>query len=242
MKESMTSAPKEFKTLNLRFRRVPLDAFKCRHCGQATQTSESHLCDALLCQGCFAAREKYRQGYPRICHPKAEFNFLGDRYGKQRIARSLVCASCEGIYELISDDYVDVSLDDQKKHYDRAVEFNKNLGAMDIEAFEPTIFEYKNAPKGWTNEILCAKCFDNIQVGHELEIKQLNEVETEKLRCNAALKNREEIIRRNIDDAQDFGSRMWSIIFLIFIPIFFLKMCDGTPSENNPPSEIYYRK
>lgn len=175
-------------------------------------------------------------------HPKAESNWLGDQYGKQRIARSLVCACCGGIYELISADYVDISLEDQKKHYDWAVEFNKNIGGAGIEAFEPTVFEYKNAPKGWMNEILCKKCFDNIQVGHEQEIKQFNEFETDKLQRKAVLKNKEEIIRKRVDDADNFGSKAWLVIFLIFFPIFFLRMCEGTPSDDNAPSELYYRK
>jgi hypothetical protein len=205
------------------------------------QTSEKHLCNALLCQNCFDIREEYRKPHPINRNKKAETNIFGDQYGKNRWFKAVVCAACDNTYELVPSDYVDVSLEEQKSHYDQAIVFHKGR-----KPFAPIMFNYEYAPKGWTNEILCKSCFDNIQGGCENEIRQMHEHETERLRIEAIHKAKEEIQRKRNDEVfmnedRSFLSLM-VIIFLIFAIPMFLSMCTGSISGDNDPTDLYYRR
>ncbi len=221
-------------------RRVPLEVIQCRHCDKSFQTSEKHLCKALLCQDCFDIREVNRKGYPRVIHEKAEHN-LGDRYGENRGCKSVVCAVCGQTYELVSSDYVDSSIEEQKEHYDRFVASHKGL-----KPFKPNVFNYMYAPKGWTNDILCMNCFDNAQLGYEDEIKQMHERESERLHKEAVYKAEIEIERRRIETKNALAERglgkFLLIIFLIFAVPVGLSMCSGIGSGDKSPADLYYRK
>ena len=169
----------------MELRRIPLEVIQCRHCEREIRATEKRLCDALLCQDCFNARAIYREEHPRECSDKTEINFLGDQYGKKRLARAVVCAACGHVYELIPSNYVDISIEEQKKHYECVVEFNKNRDVT-LKPFKPIVFSYEYAPKGWANEILCKSCFDNIQADYDEEIEQTHTYETERLRTEVA--------------------------------------------------------
>ena len=154
-------------------RRVPLEVIQCRHCEKSFQTSEKHLCNALLCQDCFDTREINRKGFPKVIHEKAEHN-LGDKYGENRGYKTVICATCGQNYDLVPMSLVDISVEEQKKHWDRTLVFRR-LGGKEDMPFKPIVFDYKNAPKGWTNDILCKSCFDNVQLAFEDEIHLMHE-------------------------------------------------------------------
>lgn len=226
------------------YRRIPLEVFQCRHCDKATQSSEKYLRDALLCLECFNIRETYRSEHPRESSVKTETNCLGDQYGKNnRAIKAVVCADCGEVYELVPANYTDVSIEEQKSYYDRAVAFN-NLSGNVIKSFKPIMLDYKNAPKGWINEILCKNCFDNFQVKYEQEIKQQSQIESERLQSDVVRNKNNEIIRKHNDKVDDISARVGYAIILIFIvfPLIFLNKCTSSTSENSDPSEMYYRK
>lgn len=154
-------------------RRIPLEVIQCRHCDKSFQTSEKHLCNALLCQDCFDIREVNRKGFPNIIHEKAEHNF-GDKYGENRGYKTVICAGCGRSYVLVPMSLVDVSVEEQKKHWDRTLVFRR-LGGKEDMPFKPIVFDYENAPKGWTNDILCKRCFDNAHLEAENEIHLMHE-------------------------------------------------------------------
>jgi|GEM_PF-1659705 len=244
---------KSISPLSIELRRVPLEVIQCRHCEKLIQTSDRHLCDAFLCQVCFDAREEYRKEFKRehkgriYTTEKTEWGVLGDQYGNHRLVKSVVCAFCSVIYELVPSDFIGTSVDEQKKYYDdsmirfkqyvefiKATEPDKKIPIKP--PFTPIIFDYKHAPKGWKNEILCKMCFDNLQVGYEDELKQMNEVETERIKARKLqIWQEQEMNRRHTKRLFIFG--------LILIPFIFLDMCtDNTSVQYKEPSELYFRE
>ena len=209
-------------------RRVPLEVIQCRHCDKSYQTSENHLCKALLCQDCFEIRETNRKGYPSVIHEKAEHN-IGDRYGENRGKKMVVCAACGQIYDV----------------YKRLTDNLSRSCLEDSIKMNPLL--YSDGPlNGWTNEILCKSCFDNVQDGFEIEIKQMHEYETERYNKAVAHRANEEVQhRQKVSDELKSDQGFWKlmiIIFLIFAIPMLLKFCSSINLGDIDATEIYYRK
>lgn len=211
------------------FRRVSLEVIQCRHCDKLFQTSEKHLCNALLCQNCFDIREGNRKGYPKVIHAKAERNIGGDKYGENRGCKIVVCAACGNQYEV----------------YKRLTDQLSRSCLEDAIKSNPQ--RYSDGPlNGWTNDILCKICFENVQVGHEDEIKLTHEIESERTQNEAAQKLEDEAHRRNTEYEDAVSNknfwRLMQILFVIFtIPILF-SMCSRIDSVDKNSGDIYYRK
>lgn len=160
------NSPSLYTILAEHFREQCIEVFDCRHCNDEVKTSDSSHCNALLCKQCFDARDKYRidhpfggKNNPEDYDEKAENSIIGDKYGEKREEVSVVCACCENIYELVPEDYVDVTpehIEFAKKHYDDTFPFHEGKKPFRV----PKILDYKHAPKGWANNILCKNCLD----------------------------------------------------------------------------------
>lgn len=203
-------------------RKIPLEVIQCRHCDKSLQTSEKQLCSALLCQDCFDIRKVNRKGYPKLVHEKAEHN-MGDRYGENRVSKKVVCAACGQLYLVY------------KRLTDR---------------FSRESYLYTNAPlDGWTNDILCESCFDNVQIGCEDEIKRMNENESERIKEEAIHKANAEVQRRKTEYEDAVNDKSTTKLLLIILSIFListifslLRQCSEPTTSYVPSSDVYYRK
>jgi hypothetical protein len=165
------------------FRRTPIEVFECRHCEAQTQSSDKKEIASQLCKSCFDIRNKYR--FDNLLKPdnKAEMFFGEEPFGKKRRGRNLVCACCSKQYALVpldSHDLTEKEIEDARAFFDKMAPFRERSGKADMK-FKVEVFDYTNAPKGWTNNILCKACFENIPQVFSSEIEQATqEIQIEK--------------------------------------------------------------
>ncbi len=158
----------------LELRRIPLEVFECRHCEAQARSADKKEIAAQLCKSCFDIREQYRKDNPRTADEKAEINWFGDPFGKKRSGRKLICACCSKQYAIVPlafHDRTEKEIADARAYFDKMAPFRELSGKDDMK-FKVEVFDYANAPKGWTNDILCKACFDNLPQAFSLEIEQ----------------------------------------------------------------------
>lgn len=243
--------------LSVDIRRYAIEVIDCRHCNKVFQTSEKHLCKALLCQSCFDSRELYRQEFKKkhgqlYSTEKTEWNILGDKYGDERNIKTVVCAFCGVIYDLIPLKYPELDFDAQKTNYQEdlirynmCMELRKRTKPDQelpkMPPFKPVIFDFTNAKKGWKNEILCQTCFNNIQVGYEDELNNANDKESVMIQVA--------VERKRLKDIEDYKAmkRNNRTLIVVYVFIFFMlvsaisSMC-SVPDRNLEPTDMYFRR
>jgi hypothetical protein len=155
-------------------RRTSLEVFECRHCEAQTQSSDKNEIASQLCKSCFDTREQYRKDNPHKADEKAEINLFGDPFGKKRGGRKLICACCSKQYAIVPLDFHDLTekeISEAHAFFDKMATFRERSGKADMR-FKVEVFDYTNASKGWTNDILCKACFDNIPQAFSSEIER----------------------------------------------------------------------
>lgn len=155
-------------------RRIPLEVFECRQCEAQAQSSDKKEIASQLCKSCFNIREQYRKDNPRNFDEKAEIYWGEEPFGKKRGGRKLICACCSKQYATVPlgfHDFTDKEIGDARKHFDKMAPFRERSGNSSMK-FKIEVFDYTNAPKGWTNEILCKSCFDNFPQAFSSIIEQ----------------------------------------------------------------------
>lgn len=200
---------------SLYFRDNAIEYFDCRHCYQSVKTSNSELCAAQLCEDCFTNREKYRKKDP--FGKQAERNMLGDQYGKNRAYISYVCAGCSNVFEIVPNDkelnYP--SAEEQKRHYEMTLPFHNG-----VKPFKAIVLEYKYAPKGWGNKILCKSCYDTFLEKRDLEITELRNQKKEEEIISRKTATNETLKIENIDtDEKQIGLLSKIVMFVVGIAI-----------------------
>jgi hypothetical protein len=213
----------------MELRRVALELFQCRHCEKAVQTTEKTLCDALLCTECFDLRAKYRQEHPSEYSEKMERNWFGDRYGAERSFRTLACASCGSIYQLVDSSFQEKSLEDQKCEYERGAQTAKAFGNTP-KPFRPIVFSFDHAPKGWTNDILCKCCFENAFLDNIEQARDYDLERTEQNNQVARNDATEAIKKARLDAADNFSFR----VLIILVPLLFIFLIVTLGDCNGP--------
>lgn len=183
----------------LEFRRAPLEVFECRHCEAETCSSNKAEIASQLCKSCFDVREQYRKENPHKADKKAEIYWGEEPFGKQRGGRKLICACCSEEYAIVPltfHDLTEKEIARARAFFDERAPFREMSGMSDMK-FKIEAFDYTNAPKGWTNEILCKACFDNLPHAFSVEIElatQAKQIEQEqgKAREKAILEEKKE--------------------------------------------------
>ena len=158
----------------LEFRRTPLEVFECRHCEAEARSSDKAEIASQLCKSCFDIREQYRKDNPHIADAKAELHWGEEPFGKKRGGRKLICACCSEEYAVVPlsfHDRTESEIADARAFFDKMAPFRERSGKSDMK-FKIEAFNYTNAPKGWTNEILCKACFENLPQAFSFEIEQ----------------------------------------------------------------------
>ena len=158
----------------IEFRRTPLEVFECRHCEAEARSSDKAEIAAQLCKSCFDIREQYRKTNPRKADEKAELFWGEEPFGKKRSGRRLICAGCSKEYAVVPltfHDLTESEIADARAFFDKMAPFRERSGKSDMK-FKVEEFDYTNAPKGWTNEVLCKACFENLPETLGLEIEK----------------------------------------------------------------------
>lgn len=172
----------------LEFRRIPLEVFECRHCEAEAQSSEKAEIASQLCKSCFDIREQYRKDNPHKADAKAELYWGGELHGKNRVGRKLICACCSKKYAVVPPTFHDLTeneIADARAFFDKMAPNREMSGKSDMK-FKIEAFDYTNAPKGFTNEILCKACFENLPQAFSFEIEQATqEIQIEQERAVA---------------------------------------------------------
>lgn len=208
----------------LELRRDPLEAFECRHCEVQIQSSDDKEIAAELCNSCFCIRAQRRKKYPLEVHEKAEINFLvAEPFVKERIGRKFVCAYCSKQYVNVSFDYHDPTEEEianARTYFDKMASFRELSGKSD-KKFKVETFDYANAPKGWTNKILCKTCFDQLPEAFRPEIEQTKqEIPREIARVLAQEKAAQNLVKEKESLSNLTKDSVIAAIFLVIFLFF----------------------
>jgi hypothetical protein len=161
----------------LEFRKTPLEAFECRHCKANVRSADSVAIAAQLCKSCFDIRKQYRKDNPRKSDEKAELYWGEEPFGKKRGGKKFICIYCAEEYPVVPltfHDRTESEVADARAFFDKMAPYRELSGKSDMK-LKIEAFDYTNAPKGWTNELLCKACFDNPPQAYSFEIEQANQ-------------------------------------------------------------------
>ena len=227
---------------SLELRRTPLEVFECRHCVTKTQSSDTEEIAAQLCKSCFDIRRQYRNDNRHKADERAEINWFGDPFGKERSGRKLICACCKKQYAVVPLDFHDpteAEIEKDRAFFDKMAPIRERSGKSNL-TFKVEVFDYLNAPKGWTNDILCKSCFDSLLQTFSTEIEQsLQEIRSKReyalARENAAIEEKE--LLAGITKEKLIGAIVFTIVLAASVVAFFKFISTGLTGGWNAASK-----
>lgn len=217
-------------------RSEPIDIFYCLKCFVPVKTSSIDLFNQTFCQECFDAKID-TDGSKVI-------RWGGFKYRNFRHQRKVVCSLCECEYDLLPEDFIPQTIEEQKLRYDKfIVDRQKWNGVIDSfnpkpPPFIPVNYDIEIAPLGWTNDLLCKKCLiEYYDTNHEQIQQENSDFDTQQV-----IKRKKEIKEREWAAAEDKRLMIGMIIFLVLISVVILDKCSFNNDNDQAPTDIYHRR
>ena len=217
-------------------RSEPIDIFYCLKCYVPVKTSSIDLFNKTFCQDCFDS--KIDTNGTKVS------SWGGWKYRVFRHQRKVVCSLCNCEYDLLTKEFTPQTLEEQKTRYEKfIIDRQKWNGIIDSfnpnpPPFIPVNYDEEVAPLGWTNELLCKKCFIVFYNSNYDEIQQ----ENYDYDAQQVIRRKKEIIDYEITAANDKGLAIGMIIFFLLLLVVILDKCSFNNDDSPAPADIYHRR